>query len=102
MRAKNDEGTSRWSPSGTGIPQVSPPIDFRDAALRTKVAEALGKTSNATITAVDMLALTKLEAPNANIQDLTGLEHALRELNLGGEYINGTGYVNSNESSFLA
>ena len=101
VRAKNDEGTSRWSPSGTGIPQVSPPIDFRDAALRTKIAEALGKASNATITAVDMLALTKLVAHNANIQDLTGLEHAhnLRELNLGHEYISGQGYVNSNTIS---
>ena len=101
VRAKNNEGTSRWSPSGTGIPQTSPPIDFPDAALRAKIAEALGKASNATITAVDMLALTKLEAPNANIQDLTGIEHAhnLRELNLGGEYISGQGYVNSNTVS---
>ena len=98
VRAKNDEGTSAWSPSGTGIPQTSPPIDFADAALRAKIVEVLGKASNAAITAVDMLALTKLEAPNANIQDLTGIEHAhnLRELNLGGEYISGQGYVNSN------
>ena len=101
VRAKNDEGTSRWSPSGTGIPQTSPPIDFPDADLRAKIAEALGKASNATITAVDMLALTKLVAPNANIQDLTGIEHAhnLRELNLGGEYISGEGWVNSNKVS---
>ena len=101
VRAKNDEGTSAWSPSGIGIPQASPPINFPDAVLRAKIAEALGKTSNAPITAVDMLGLTKLEVPNTNIRNLAGLEHAhnLRELNLGGEYISGEGEVNSNSVS---
>ena len=101
VRAKNDEGTSAWSPSGIGIPQASPSINFPDAVLRAKIAEALGKASNTPITAVDMLELTKLEVPNANIRDLTGLEHAhnLRGLNLGGEYISGEGEVNSNSVS---
>ena len=70
VRAKNDEGRSAWSPSGIGTPKVSPPIDFPDTALRAKIAEALGKNRNATITAVDMLALTELHAPNANIRSL--------------------------------
>ena len=36
-----------------------------------------------------MLALTELHAPNANIRNLTGIQHAhnLRDLDLGGEYI---------------
>ena len=45
-----------------------------------------------------MLGLTRLDARNANVQNLIGLEHAhnLRELNLSGEYIEGEGTVNSN------
>ena len=76
-------------------------VNFADANLRAKIAETLGKPSNATITTADMLALTRLEAPNANIQDLRGLEHAhnLTTLNLGGEYITGEGWVNSNTIS---
>ena len=89
VRAKNDEGTSAWSPQGFGTPKASPPIDFPDTALRAKIAEALGKRRNATITAVDMLALTELHASGANIRNLTGIEHAhnLRRLGLGGAYI---------------
>ena len=50
------------------------------------------------LTAGDLLRLTKLEAPNANIQNLIGLEHAhnLEHLDLSGEYIEGEGVVNSN------
>ena len=102
VRAKNDEGTSAWSPSGSGIPQTSPPIDFADAVLRAKIAEALGnQASNPSITPVDMLALTKLEAPNAAIRNLAGLEHAhnLTTLNLGGAYVDGEGWVNRNKIS---
>ena len=89
VRAKNDEGTSDWSRLGIGTPNASPPIDFPDTALRAKVAEALDKRRNAAITALDLLALTELHARNANIRNLTGLEHAhnLRGLDLGGEYI---------------
>ena len=76
-------------------------VTIRDAALRAKMVDTLGKASNATITAADMLALKRLEVPNANIQNLTGLEHAhnLVALNLGREYIAGEGYLNSNEVS---
>ena len=81
--------------------EKNPPIDFPDAALRAKIAEALGKRKNTPITPVDMLGLTILDAPNADIQDLTGLEHArnLKALNLGGEFINFKGFVNSNRVS---
>ena len=69
--------------------QGNRPIDFPDTALRAKIAEALGKGRNATITAADMLALTELHAPDANIRNLTGIQHArnLKRLYLGGKYI---------------
>ena len=72
-----------------------------DAALRAQIAATLDKPGGAQLTAGDMLTLTNLNAPNANIQDLTGLEYArtLRELNLGGEWVSGEGYVNSNAVS---
>ena len=76
-------------------------VAVRDANLRAKIVQALNKPVSAQLTAGDMLALTKLDAPNANIQNLTGLEHAhnLKELYLGGEYIEGKGTVNSNTIS---
>jgi len=50
-------------------------VDIPDPNLRTAVEKALGKASDATITTADMANLTNLEAINANISDLTGLEH---------------------------
>ena len=77
------------------------PVTVPDAALRARIAETLGKPGDVQLTAGEMLALTGLDAPNANIQDLTGLEYAhnLRTLNLSGEWIRGEGYVNSNAVS---
>ena len=76
-------------------------IDIPDPNLRVKVADALGKESNAAITAVDMLVLRVLEAPNANIRNLIGLEYArnLESLDLSSEYVEGEGHVNSNTIS---
>ena len=76
-------------------------VTIRDANLRAKIVETLGKARGAQLTTGDMLALTKLEAPNANIQDLDGIQHArnLISLNLGGEYIDGKGWDNSNAIS---
>ena len=76
-------------------------VTIPDANLRAKIAESISKPSGAQLTAKDMLALTQLVARNANIQDLTGLEHAhhLRYLDLAGEYIAGEGLVNSNAGS---
>lgn len=53
--------------------------------LRAAVENALSKASGALITASDMATLTCLEPQNANISDLSGLEHAtnLTELKLG-------------------
>ena len=69
-----------------------------DGKLVTVVRETLGLASSDVLTTYAMLKLTKLDAPNRGITDLTGLEHAnnLRELNLGHEYVPGEGWVNSN------
>ena len=77
------------------------PVTIRDTNLRAKILEALSKDRGVQLTAGDMLKLTRLEAPNANIRNLTGIEHAhnLTYMNLGGEYISGEGYVNSNTVS---
>ena len=60
-----------------------------DDNLRTKIVETLGKPHGVDLTAGDMLALWHLQAPDANIRDLTGLEHAynLKTLHLYGNSI---------------
>ncbi len=80
------------------------PVNIPDRNLRAVIANRLGKSAGATITTVDMLELTRLDAQNANISDLTGLEAAinLQHLNLGGAFVAGTGYVNSNSVSDLS
>ena len=77
------------------------PVTIPDINLRAKIAEVINKPVSVQLTAGDMVALTELEAPNANIRDLTGLEQAynLRNLDLGYEYIDGEGSVNSNTIS---
>ena len=51
-------------------------VNIPDANLRAAIEEALGKTSGARITADEMLTLTRLEAENRSIEDLSGLETA--------------------------
>ena len=53
-------------------------VTIPDANLRAVIEAALGKTSGATITAEDMATLTRLDAHNASIHDLTGLEFATK------------------------
>ena len=67
-------------------PPQGRPVNVPDPNLRAAIEEALGKASGAAITTADMAGLTQLEAPNANISNLTGLEHAhnLVSLSLGG------------------
>ena len=64
-------------------------VDIPDSNLRAAVETALGKAPGATITVADMATLTRLEARNANITDLTGLEFAtnLTSLDLGPEKV---------------
>ena len=75
--------------------------DIPDANLRAAIKVAMGKASDAPITGFEMGFLSELEAPNANIRDLTGLELAtgLTNLDLGTEFVSRVGYVNSNHIS---
>ena len=51
-------------------------VTIPDANLRAVIEKRLGKASGASITPAEMASLTRLDAPNANISDLTGLEFA--------------------------
>ena len=70
---------------------VEAAVDLLDSSLRAAIETTLGKASGAPITASDMARLTRLEAGNADISSLTGLEHAtnLTTLNLGHVYEGG-------------
>ena len=59
-------------------------VSIPDAELAAAIRENLSLASGAAITKLDMLDLTTLNAPNRDIADLTGLEHAtnLRYVNL--------------------
>ncbi len=78
-------------------------VAIPDAKLQAAIEVALGKASGAAITEAEMKTLTRLDAPNANIRDLTGLEFAinLTRLNLGVVFVEGQG-INSNEISDLS
>ena len=104
-------GTTTVSVSAAGIEQpvtfnaaAEAVVDIPDRNLRAEVLTVLGKPKNDPITPSEMQALTRLEARNANISDLTGLEHAtnLTELYLGAEVVEGEGWVNSNSASNLS
>ena len=55
---------------------VAQVVDIPDANLRTIIEEFLNKNSGDAITVADMQTLTLFSAGNADIRDLTGLEHA--------------------------
>ena len=59
-------------------------VQFPDPNLRTAVAEALGKSPNAPITAEEMGGLKELNAEGRGIRDLTGVQFAtnLRLINI--------------------
>ena len=76
-----------------------------DSNLRTAIEEALGKKEGVPIAPGEMAALTRLEVPNANISNLTGLEFAtnLTRLELGVEYVEAERrWLNSNSVSNLS
>ena len=64
-------------------------VTIPDANLRALIEAAMGKPSRAPITSVEMQILTGLDARNAGISDLTGLEFAtnLTRLDLGSNAI---------------
>ena len=51
-------------------------VDIPDPALRAAINAIRGKAPDATISVADMLTLIIFIAPNGNLSDLTGLEHA--------------------------
>ena len=59
-------------------------VDIPDPNLRAAIEAELGKASGAPITVDEMATLPRLEAPEADISNLIGLEHAinLKKLNL--------------------
>ena len=72
------------------ITQITPTLDgsvhIPDSNLRAAITEALGKAPLSPITPEELAQLTRLEANNREISDLTGLEHAV---NLERLYIDG-------------
>ena len=64
-------------------------VDIPDPNLRAAIENKLGKAPGTPIAPAEMVTLTHLEARNANISDLTGLEGAtnLKSLRLGGNSI---------------
>ncbi len=109
-----NRGTNTVSVSASGIEGtvtfnavVEPAIDILDPNLRAAIEEALGKAKEDSITPSEMATLTDLVAKNANISDLTGLQHAtnLTRLDLGAEWVETEGeweLVNSNSVSNLS
>ena len=93
-------GGGGGSGSGSG---GATPVTIPDANLRAAIETALGKASGAPISRAEMATLTRLEAQNSNISDLTGLEFAtgLTRLDLSHESVDGR-RVNSNEISDLS
>ena len=81
-------------------PSPPPTVHIQDANLRAVIEDSLSKASGAPITPSEMASLMRLEAPNSNISDLTGLEFAtgLTVLDLGYEVVDNT-IVNSNSIS---
>ena len=80
-------------------------VDIPDPNLRAAIATALGRQPSDHIRRGDVANLTRLEARNANISDLTGLEGAtnLRKLDLSPEYVEAENRsINSNSVSDIS
>ena len=78
-------------------------VTIADANLRAVITDSLGKASGASITRAEMATLTRIDAYNKGIRNLTGLEHAtnLQWLGLGPVRVNDE-LVNSNDISNLS
>ena len=105
-----NQGTNTVSVSAAGMEGTvtftavaGAPVDIPDPNLRAAIAKARGRAPGTPIAPSDMAGLARLEARNANISDLTGLEHAihLSSLNLSRELVGGK-WVNSNSVSNLS
>ena len=93
-----DNFGSQVSPSGGGAT-----VTIADANLRAVITDSLGKARNASITRAEMATLTRIDAPNKGIRNLTGLEHAtnLQRLGLSRVRVNNE-WINSNDISNLS
>ncbi len=69
----NCSGAVRVTVSGGSSTTI---VDIPDANLRAVIADSLGKAHNAPITRAEMATLTRLEARDKVIENLTGLEFA--------------------------
>ena len=104
LRIIDVHGNISWSNSyPIDVTSLLPPlqvVSIPDANLAAAVRETIGRS----LTTHTMLHFIKLNAPNRQITDLTGLEqaHTLRTLSLGGEWVSGEGYVNSNAVSDIS
>ena len=79
-------------------------VTIPDVNLRAVIEDSLDKASGAMITQAEMATLTRIDAQDANIHNLIGLEYAtgLTHLYLGGEWGEGGHYINSNNISNLS
>ena len=92
LQVMDVQGNSIWRNFPIDVPRLLPRgeiMSIPDANLETVVKETLELPLKAPITQLDMLKLTSLTAPERQITDLTGLEHAknLKFLVLGGNQI---------------
>ena len=71
-----------FEPTPETITDAHIPATIPDSKLRVAIAAALGKARSATITKGEMSTLLRLDAKNAGISDLTGLEFAINLENL--------------------
>ena len=76
-------------------------VNIPDANLRAIIADSLGKASGEAITSAEMATLTRLDAQNKSISDLTGLEHATNLTRLTLDAVSGE-RVNSNAISDIS
>ena len=100
----SDAGHHLKSEQESAAKKMDPkPVMIPDANLRAVIADSLNMASDAVITTADMAKLRRLVAQNANISDLSGLEHAknLTVLNLGATRVEKK-VVNSNAISDLS
>ncbi len=96
-----------WDTSGLmGVRlEAASEVDIPDPSLRAAIAEAIGLPPSTSIFRGHLENLTRLDARNADISDLTGLEGAtnLRILNLSAEYVEAENrWINSNSVSDLS
>ena len=94
---------------GSGGGGSTTTVDISDANLRAVIEDSLGKARGAPITRAEMASLTRLDAPDSDISNLTGLEFAtnLTRLDLGtplgfGYNLRNVAEINSNAIANLS